>query len=146
MMTENVRQTGPGEQTFTATRTITDADVALFALITGDQQPLHLDVDYAETTRFAQRIVPVSLIAGLVEATLATALPAGNALVQRQMLAFPHPALIDEDLVVTLTVQAHPLAGYSCCAVKVTRPTGEVVATGEVEAALEAVAFPVDAP
>lgn len=144
-MTENVRQTCPTGQPITATRSITDADVALFALITGDQQPLHLDADYAETTHFAQRIVPVSLICGLIEATLATALPTGNALVQRQMLTFPHPAFIDDELAVVLTLHALPQPDRWCCAVMVRRQTGAEVAVGEVEVARESVAFAHDA-
>ena len=36
-------------------KTITDADILLFGGVSGDQYPLHMDAEYAKTTRFGQR-------------------------------------------------------------------------------------------
>ncbi len=47
-------------------RTITEADVALFIGVTWDVNPLHTDEVYARATRFKQRIVPGLLTASLV--------------------------------------------------------------------------------
>ena len=38
------------------TRTVADEDVVLFAKVTGDDQPLHLDPEFGKRTRFKQRI------------------------------------------------------------------------------------------
>jgi acyl dehydratase len=54
-----------GETFQTETRTITEADVAVFAGLTGDAHPLHTDEAYARQTRFGQRLVQGPLVYGL---------------------------------------------------------------------------------
>ncbi len=51
-------------------RRITDADAALLALITDNQNPAHIDDSIAESSILGQRIVPVSLLTGLIEAAI----------------------------------------------------------------------------
>lgn len=46
-----------GDRFVTGARTISEQDVSLFAELTGDLNPLHLDADFAQTTRFGDRIV-----------------------------------------------------------------------------------------
>ena len=43
-------------QTATYSKTIGEREVTLFALVSGDINPLHLDADYAKTTPFGERI------------------------------------------------------------------------------------------
>ena len=118
----------------TYTRTVTDADVALFALVTGDQNPLHLDADYAATTHYGRRTVPAMLIGGLVEAALVAALPGVTGVACKESLTFPGPAFIDEPITVTLTVQCLSADGHLVtCAVEAADPQGKPVATGEVQ-------------
>ncbi len=52
------------------TRVITDEVVRKFAELSGDEQPLHLDDDYASSTRFGQRIGHGALLVGMVSAVL----------------------------------------------------------------------------
>jgi len=49
------------------TKTITESDVYLFAGITGDFNPIHVDEEYAKTTQFGQRIAHGFLTASLVQ-------------------------------------------------------------------------------
>lgn len=56
---------------FTFAKTLSEADVAKFAEATGDTNPLHLDEDYGEDTRFGGRIVHGMLTAGVVSAAVA---------------------------------------------------------------------------
>lgn len=53
------------------TKTLTEDDVARFAAATGDTNPLHLDREWAEETRFGGRVVHGPLVAGLISAALA---------------------------------------------------------------------------
>jgi acyl dehydratase len=58
------------------TKTLTERDVERFAAASGDTNPIHLDQEWAETTRFDGRIVHGTLVAGLISAALAR-LPGG---------------------------------------------------------------------
>ncbi|WP_411715530.1 MaoC family dehydratase [Natronomonas sp.] len=53
------------------TKTLTEADVERFAAASGDTNPLHLDDEWAEDTRFNGRIVHGILASGLISAALA---------------------------------------------------------------------------
>lgn len=52
-------------------KTLAEADVGRFATASGDTNPLHLDVEAAQETRFDGRIVHGTLVAGLISAALA---------------------------------------------------------------------------
>ncbi|ERH10904.1 MAG: acyl dehydratase [halophilic archaeon J07HX64] len=56
---------------FSFTKTLTDEDVRAFAGASGDTNPLHLDEEYAEATRFGGRIAHGTLVGGLISAALA---------------------------------------------------------------------------
>ncbi|WP_159902678.1 MaoC family dehydratase [Salinirussus salinus] len=56
---------------FEFTKTISEADVASFAAASGDTNPLHLDDEFAEETRFRGRIAHGTLVGGLISAALA---------------------------------------------------------------------------
>lgn len=119
------------------TRAITDADVAIYALITGNEHPLHLNEAYAEATRFGRRTVPAGLLAGLVEAALTRALPGVVGTVGGVALEFPAPAFLDETLTVTMTLTCVVAAECrATCQVVVMNDT-LTVARGTVALALE---------
>jgi 3-hydroxybutyryl-CoA dehydratase len=56
---------------FAFTKTLDDEDVRGFARASGDTNPLHLDDEYAEQTRFGGRIAHGTLVGGLISAALA---------------------------------------------------------------------------
>jgi 3-hydroxybutyryl-CoA dehydratase len=74
-------------------RTITEADVVLYAGIIGDRGPLHLDEEFASGTRFKGRLSYGMLSAGYIGATLANLLGIRSAYVS-QTLDFRAPVLI----------------------------------------------------
>ena len=57
------------------TKTITETDVVLFAGLSTDINPLHINEEYAKTTVFGGRIAHGILVSGLISATLANKLP-----------------------------------------------------------------------
>ena len=56
-------------------KTVTEADVILFAGISGDINPVHLDNDYAKDTMFKGRIAHGMLTASFISTVLGTKLP-----------------------------------------------------------------------
>ena len=56
-------------------KTVTDADIVLFAGITGDTNPVHLDEEFAKPTMFKGRIAHGMLTAGFISAVFGTKLP-----------------------------------------------------------------------
>ena len=55
-------------------KTITEADGALYIAATGDFGPIHVDDSYARTTRFGRRLAPGIMVAGLCTSVLSSEL------------------------------------------------------------------------
>jgi 3-hydroxybutyryl-CoA dehydratase len=77
-------------------KTVTEADVVLFAGVTGDFNPAHVDQVSAERGRFGGRIAHGMLSAGLVSATLAMKLPGPGTIYLGQTLRFTRPVHIGD--------------------------------------------------
>jgi 3-hydroxybutyryl-CoA dehydratase len=77
-------------------RTVTEADVVLFAEVTGDMNPVHMDEEAARQSRFGGRIAHGMLTAGLVSAVLGTRLPGPGAIYLSQTLRFTRPVRIGD--------------------------------------------------
>ena len=85
-------------QTAESTRQVTDTDVVLFAGITGDLNPVHVDVARATASRFGQRIAHGMLTAGHLSALMAMQLPGPGAVYLAQSLKFVRPVHIDDHI------------------------------------------------
>ncbi|MCP4595878.1 MaoC family dehydratase [Neptuniibacter sp.] len=85
-------------------KTITDADVCLFAGISGDTNPVHINDDYAKTTMFEKRIVHGMFSAALISTVAGTKLPGPGAIYVDQSLKFRAPVFIGDTAKATLTV------------------------------------------
>ena len=79
---------------FEFTKTLTEDDVQRFAAASGDTNPLHLDDEYAEETRFRGRIAHGTLVGGLISAALARV--PGLVVYLSQDLEFHNPVRIDD--------------------------------------------------
>jgi len=93
----------PG-QTATYSKTIGDTEVRLFAAVSGDVNPLHLDQAYAATTPFGERIAHGMLTGGLVSAAIAMELPGPGTVYRSQSLRFRAPVHLGDTLTVNLEV------------------------------------------
>lgn len=87
-------------------KTVTDQDVQMFAAVSGDVNPLHLDADFAATTRFGERIAHGMLTASFVSAALAMELPGPGCIFMEQSLKFRLPVKIGDEIKVRLEVTA----------------------------------------
>ena len=90
----------------TFSRTISEQDVATFAEVTGDFNPLHMDDEYARQARFGRRIAHGMLTAGLISTVLGTKLPGTGALYLEQTLKFLAPVYLGD----TITAEAKVIA------------------------------------
>jgi 3-hydroxybutyryl-CoA dehydratase len=93
-------------ETASLSKTISEADIVLFAGVTGDFNPLHLDAEYAKTTRFGERIAHGLLTAGLISAVLGTRLPGPGAIYLGQTLNFREPVKIGDTITATAKVSS----------------------------------------
>jgi 3-hydroxybutyryl-CoA dehydratase len=87
-------------------RTVTDDDIAAFAAVTGDTNPVHLDDSYARGTRFGGRIAHGMWTAGLVSAVLGTRLPGPGAIYLSQTLRFTRPVRPGDTVTAQVTITA----------------------------------------
>jgi 3-hydroxybutyryl-CoA dehydratase len=79
-------------------RTFTKDDVEQFAYLTNDVNPVHLDPEYAKSTRFGTCIVHGALVASLLSAVLGNQLPGPGAIYISQELKFLAPVYVGEKL------------------------------------------------
>lgn len=79
-------------------KTISEADVYLYAGITGDFNPAHVNEEYARNTFFKTRIAHGMLTAGLISAVLANQLPGPGTIYLRQELSFLAPVMIGDTI------------------------------------------------
>jgi 3-hydroxybutyryl-CoA dehydratase len=85
-------------------KTVTETDLSLFAQITGDVNPVHLDEEYAKKTIFKTRIAHGMLTASFISAVLGTTLPGANTIYVSQELVFKAPVKIGETVTATVEV------------------------------------------
>ena len=115
----------------TYARTVTDADIAVFADVTGDKNPVHLDAAFAAKTVFKKPIAHGMLTAGYISTVFGMELPGPGAIYVSQTLNFRAPVRAGDTVVAKVTVAelfpAKKRARFDCaCAVN-----GKVVLEGE---------------
>ena len=86
----------------TFSKTITEADVLLFAGVSGDTYPLHVDAEYAKNTRFGQRVAHGMLSASLLSTANAGLLGVPGGIYIEQNIRFKNPVYVGD----TLTARA----------------------------------------
>ncbi len=86
--------------------TITDEDVAAFAKLSGDINPVHLDDEFAATTIFKKRIANGFLTGALFSTVLGTKLPGPGCIYLSQGLKFRAPVYIGDEVVATCRITA----------------------------------------
>lgn len=82
------------------------ADVAAFAQVTGDNNPLHLDAAYAAQTPFKRPIIHGMLGASIFTKVLGTEFPGYGSVYLGQTLEFLRPMFVDTDYEAVFTVQS----------------------------------------
>jgi 3-hydroxybutyryl-CoA dehydratase len=89
----------------TFSKTITEADIVLFAGVSGDNNALHINEEYARTTPFGGRIAHGMLSASVISAAVANKLPGPGAIYMNQSLIFRAPVRAGDTVHATVTVK-----------------------------------------
>lgn len=86
------------------TKTVTEAEVALFAEVSGDFNPLHMNEEFARNTQFGKRVVHGCFSSALISAVIGMKLPGPGALYVSQTSNFRKPVFPGDTLTATAEV------------------------------------------
>jgi len=85
-------------------KTFTEADVLLFSAVSGDNNPVHLNQEYAEQSAFKTRIIHGMLTASLISTVVGTRLPGEGTIYLSQSTRFKAPVKLGETVTARATV------------------------------------------
>ena len=85
-------------------KTVTEADVVLFAGISGDTNPVHMNEEFAKETMFQGRIAHGMLTASFISTVLGTKLPGPGCIYVSQSLKFKAPVRVGDTVNARVTV------------------------------------------
>ena len=112
-------------------RTLNAEDILLFAAVSGDVNPAHVDAEYAEGTRFHGVVAHGMWGAAMLSALIGTQLPGPGTIYLSQSLSFIAPVRIGDTLTASVTVSAknaeHHHLTLDC---RITNQHGRDVITG----------------
>ena len=115
-------------------RTLSMGDINLFAIMSGDVNPAHVDEEYARSDMFHKIIAHGMWGASLISTLLGTKLPGPGTIYLSQTLGFHHPVVLGDTITVTVTVTAteteRHCVTFDCAC---TNQRGEVVISGSAQ-------------
>lgn len=126
-------------ETATFAKTITEADLVLFAGLTGDFDPIHVNEEYAKSTIFGRRIVHGGLVMGLLSTTASMmsrrSVERGSTAVSVSLgydrVRFIRPVFINDTLTARYTIEEiDAVAARSRSRVEVVNQAGELCLVG----------------
>ena len=119
-------------QTAEFTKTVTETDIVLYAGITGDFNPMHVDEVAASKSRFGSRIAHGMLTAGFISACLGMKLPGPGAIYLSQTLRFKAPVRAGDTITARLEVtELRPDRKRLTLSTTCLNASGEVVVEGD---------------
>lgn len=121
--------------TFEFTFQFSQDDVDAFAKISGDNNPVHLDADYAATTVYKKPIIHGFLGSSIISRVFGTMWPGEGTVYLQQKLSFKRPMYVDQEYKAMLEVK-EVLEGKHRAIISTTiieTANGKPVVTGEAE-------------
>jgi 3-hydroxybutyryl-CoA dehydratase len=113
--------------------TVSEQDVVDFARVSGDNNPLHMDENYAKTTQFKTRIAHGALTASYISAVLGNDLPGPGSVFMELSLKFVRPVKIGDTVVSTAEVVAMEERGHRVTLSVKGEANGKIVMRGEAK-------------
>ena len=117
--------------TATFAKTITEADIILFAGASGDNNAMHINEEFAASTPFKGRIAHGMLSASVISAAIANKLPGPGTVYMKQTLEFRAPVRAGDTVHATVTVRELMLEKKRVSLETVCTVRGTVVITGQ---------------
>ncbi len=119
-------------QRFSTSREVTDGLVRQFAEVSGDYNPIHLDDEFAKTTRFGRRIAHGMLSGAFISAVLGNEFRGMKIVYLSQTLKFTAPVYLGDTVTATATVTSiREDKGIVTLETVCTNQNGEVLVKGE---------------
>lgn len=118
-------------QTASMQRSISETDIQMFAAVSGDNNPVHLDAEFAANTRFKERIAHGMLTGALISAAIACNLPGPGSVYLGQQLTFSRPVKLGDSLEVQLEVLEKLPKNQVRIRTRVVNQNGKAVVDGE---------------
>lgn len=114
------------------TKEIRSEDLEMFAKVSLDTNPIHLDEEYAKNTPFGRRIAHGMISAGLISATLANKLPGQGTVYLAQEIKFSKPVFLGDSITAQVEIIEIVRADKGIYKLKtdVVNQQGEIVASG----------------
>jgi 3-hydroxybutyryl-CoA dehydratase len=117
---------------FSRSRLVTDELIRQFAELSGDLNPIHLDEEFAKTTKFGKRIAHGMLTGALISAVLGYEFSERKILYLSQTMKFTAPVFIGDTVTASATVSnIRKERGIVTLQTDCTNQEGKVVVTGE---------------
>lgn len=123
-------------QKATVERTVEDKDILLFAAASGDNNPIHLNADYAAATSFKQPIAHGMLSGAFISAAMACHLPGPGSVYLTQSLEFLRPVYAGDTLRVEIEVLEKLPKNQIRLATRIFNQRNKRIVTGEATALL----------
>ena len=95
--TFEIKDLFPGKE-FSFEKKISSSDVNIFANLTGDNSPLHMEDGFAQGRGFKSRVVHGGLLVGCISQLVGVYFPGKNSIIQTLNIKFSHPAYIGDTL------------------------------------------------
>jgi 3-hydroxybutyryl-CoA dehydratase len=112
-------------------RTVTEADIVIFAGISGDFNPLHLNREFAERTQFGTTIAHGMLTASYISTVVGTKLPGPGAIYLSQNVRFTAPVRAGDTVTAVATVTEVDRERRRCALDTICMVKDDVVVTGD---------------
>lgn len=120
-------------QTASYSKTVEERDIQLFAAVSGDHNPVHLDAEYAAGTMFKERIAHGMFSGALISAAVACELPGPGTIYIGQTMRFTLPVKLGDTLTVRLEILEKLPKFRVRVATRVFNQRDELVVDGEAE-------------
>jgi phosphotransacetylase/acyl dehydratase len=117
----------------TLVRTLTEQDIKLFAVMSGDINPAHVDPDYALNSRFREVIGHGMWSGALISTVLGTQFPGPGTIYLGQDLRFQRPVKVGDTVTVKVTVKEKGEKGHVLLDTECVNQEGEVVVSGSAD-------------